>query len=66
MSYSFGSISILDLGYTTSSSPGCKLIASAGVNRTQQPVTYGGYGYGHFKVQATPDGMGLTIYTNNK
>jgi hypothetical protein len=58
VSYSPRSISVLDLGYTSSAD--CKLIASVGVVRAQDG------GYGHFKVQATPDGMGLTIYTNNK
>ena len=53
--YSTGGISVFDLGYTSSSD--CKLIASVGVDHT-----YTG-GYGHFKVQATPDGLGLTIFT---
>ena len=52
-------ISVLDLGYTTSASANCKLIASVGVDRR----TYHG-GYAYFKVQATPNGMGLTIFTN--
>ena len=51
-------ISVLDLGYA--SSDDCKLIASVGVDRTSS----GGYANWDFKVQATPDGMGLTIFTN--
>ena len=62
VSYSFGDISVWDLGYTSSAD--CTLIASVGVDRTQQPVAYDRYD--HFEVQATPDGMGLTIYTNNE
>jgi hypothetical protein len=45
-------ISVLDLGYTSSSD--CKLIASVGV-----PVIGGVNG---FIAQVTPDGMGLTIF----
>ena len=46
------SISVLDLGYT--SSVNCKLIASVGLEG-------GRHGYNTCMVQATPDGMGLTI-----
>ena len=50
------SISVWDLGYTSSAD--CKLIASVVVNA--------GYWVWHqFKVQATPDGMGLTIFSSN-
>ena len=49
-------ISFLDLGRTSSAD--CKLIASVGLE--------GGYSnYRQFIVQATPDGMGLTIYSSN-
>ena len=51
-----GDISVLDLGYTSSSD--CKLIASVGINRT-----FSG-GSAFFRVQATPDGMGLTIFAH--
>ena len=56
VSYSADGISVLDLGYTSSAD--CKLIASVGVGGI-----YGGYS--HFRVQATPDGMGLTIFSSN-
>ena len=52
----FGSISVLDLGYA--SSDDIKLIASVGVDCTAR------YPDWDFIVQATPDGMGLTIFTN--
>ena len=56
-----GGISVLDLGYA--SSDDIKLIASVGVDGTG---TYSGAEYRDwdFMVQATPDGMGLTIFTN--
>ena len=55
MSSSAGSIiSVLDLGYTSSSD--CKLIAS--VELPVKDVSY------DFLVQATPDGMGLTIFSS--
>ena len=47
-------ISVLDLGYTSSSD--CKLIASVGVGL---PMKH------DFRVQATPDGMGLTIFSSS-
>ena len=47
-------ISVLDLGYTSSSD--CKLIAS--VELPVKDVSNG------FIVQATPDGMGLTIFSS--
>ena len=47
------SISVLDLGCTSSSD--CNLIASVGVEG----------GYKNFIVQATPDGLGLTIFLSN-
>ena len=50
-------ISVLDLGYTSSSD--CMLVASVEVDGK-----YGGYN--HFQVQASPDGMGLTIFSCNK
>ena len=46
-------IFVLDLGYT--SSVDCKLIASVGLRGR------GGHGFNSCRVQATPDGMGLTI-----
>ena len=50
------SISVLDLGYTSSSD--CKLIASVGLED--------GLGYNKTCiVQATPDGMGLIIFLSN-
>ena len=49
VSYSRDRISVLDLGYTSSAD--CKLIASVGVEG----------GFVDVKVQATTDGMGLTI-----
>ena len=55
-----GGISVLDLGYASSDE--CKLIASVGFDRTYR----GGYAHRHFKVQATPDGTGLTIFTRNR
>jgi hypothetical protein len=49
-------ISVLDLGYN--SSVDCKLIASVGLE--------GRYDFlSEFRVQATPDGMGLTIFSSN-
>ena len=51
VSSSPGSISVLDLGYTSSS--GCKLIASVELEGR----------YKDFMVQATPDGTGLTIFS---
>jgi len=51
--YSNDSISILDLGYTSSAD--CKLIASV------RPEG----GCEICKIQATPDGMGLTIFSSN-
>jgi hypothetical protein len=50
VSSSSESISVLDLGYTSSSD--CKLIASLPMKSRR---------FGEFKVQATPDGTGLTI-----
>ena len=50
-----GGISVLDLGYASSGD--CKLIASVGVDYSAI------YPDGDFKVQATPDGMGLSIFT---
>ena len=47
-------ISVLDLGYTSSSD--CKLIASVEVGL---PMKH------DFRVQATPDGMGLTIFSSS-
>ena len=47
-------ISVLDLGYTSRSN--CKIIASVGINRT-----FSG-GPDFFRVQTTPDGMGLIIF----
>ena len=52
------SVSVLDLGCTSSAesaSVDCKLIASVKV----------GHKYDTCKVQATPDGMGLTIYLSS-
>ena len=46
-------ISVLDLGYTSSAD--CKRIASVEVGENS-----------YFRVQATPDGMGLTIFSCNK
>ena len=54
-------ISVLDLGYTTSASADCKLIASVVVDRS---TYHDSDGYASSKVQASPDGMGLTIFTN--
>ena len=54
-----GGISVLDLGYASSDE--CKLIASVGFDRMYS----GGYAHRHFRVQATPDGTGLTIFTRN-
>ena len=50
-------ISVLDVGYTSSAD--CKLIASVGVIGEF-------FGYAPFKVQATLDGMGLTIFSSNR
>ena len=47
------SISVLDLGFTSSSD--CKLIASVGLEGKYRTCI----------VQATPDGMGLTIFSSN-
>ena len=52
VTFSHTSISVLDLGYT--SSVDCKLIASVGLEGER-------HGYNTCMVQATPDGMGLTI-----
>ena len=51
-----GGLSVLDLGYA--SSDDIKLIASVGVDCTARYTDW------DFIVQATPDGMGLTIFTN--
>jgi hypothetical protein len=49
-------ISVLDLGYTSSAD--CKLIASVGLE--------GQYNiWSQFRVQVTPDGMGLTFLSSN-
>ena len=56
-----GDISVLDMGYTSGSSADCKLIASVGFESN-----YGRCGYNNFQVQATPDGIGLTIYLGNE
>ena len=53
--YALGGISVLDLGFTSSAD--CKLIASVGLEGEYR---------GQFKVQVTPDGMGLTILIHNK
>ena len=50
-------ISVLDLGYTSSAD--FKLIASVGLEG-EYDIWY------PFKVQATPDGMGLTIFSSNR
>jgi len=50
-------ISVLDLGYTVASSADCKLIASVG---PESP--YGSTA--SVTVQATPDGMGLIIFSS--
>jgi hypothetical protein len=47
-------ISVLDLGYTSSAD--CKLIASVGLEGRSSDTCL---------VQATPDGMGLTIFSSN-
>ena len=52
VNFSLAGISILDLGYTSSSD--CKLIASAELE----------YRDNTWKVQATPDGMGLIIFSS--
>jgi hypothetical protein len=52
------SVSVLDLGFTSSAD--CKLIASVGLEGE-----YDIWGI-EFKVQATPDGMGLTIFSSNE
>jgi hypothetical protein len=46
-------ISVLDLGYTSSAD--CKLITSVGPEG----------GFDICRVQATPDGMGLAIFSSN-
>jgi hypothetical protein len=46
-------ISVFDLGYTSSAD--CKLIASVGLKGR----------YKNYIVQATPDGMGLIIFSSN-
>ena len=53
---SHNTISVLDLGYTSSAD--CKLIAS--VERKGR----GGWGGNTYLVQATPDGMGLIILSS--
>jgi hypothetical protein len=50
--FSSNGISVFDLGYTSSAD--CKLIASVGPEGGSDDCV----------VQATPDGMGLTIYSN--
>jgi hypothetical protein len=60
MNYSNDGISVLDLGYTSESSADYKIIASVRVD-----LKFIG-AYGHFKVQATPDGMGLIIFTTSR
>jgi len=50
-------ISILDLGYTSSAD--CRLIASVGGEDVYVM-------WSQFRVQTTPDGMGLTIYSANE
>ena len=50
-------ISVLDLGYTSSAD--CKLIASVGLDGGDSKTH-------HLAVQATPDGMGLVIFTSNR
>ena len=57
LSYSPDIISVLDLGYTSSPSAECKPIASV------KPKD--GCDIQGCKAQATPDGMGLTIFTSN-
>ena len=57
LSYSPDIIFVLDLGYTSSPSAECKPIASV------KPK--GGCDIRSCKAQATPDGMGLTIFTSN-
>ena len=52
VSSSLDGISVLDLGYTSSAD--CKLIASVGPEGGSDTCI----------VQATPDGMGLTIFSN--
>ena len=49
-------ISVLDLGYTSSAD--CKLIASVGLEDEYDI-------WCQFRVQATPDGLGLTILLSN-
>ena len=56
VSCSSDGISVLDLGYTSSAD--CKLIASVGLEGEF-------YIWNQFEVQATPDGMGLTIFSSN-
>ena len=55
LSYMYDIISVLDLGY--SSSTDCKLVASV------RPE--GGCDIQDCRAQATPDGMGLTIFSSN-
>ena len=50
------SLSVLDLGYTSSGD--CKLIASVRLEGRYD-------NWSQFRVQATPDGMGLTIFLSN-
>ena len=52
VSFSPKDISVLDLGYTSSAD--CKLIASVGLKGSDTCI-----------VQATPDDMGLTIFSSN-
>ena len=55
VSYSFDGISVLDLGYTSSAD--CKLIASVVLDSEDE--------YKICMIQATPDGMGLMIFSSN-
>ena len=59
VSFSSKDISVMDLGY--SSSADCKLIASVGLDGgyTRQNI------WNQFRVQTTPDGMGLVIFSSN-
>ena len=57
VSSSLDGISVLDLGYTSSAD--CKRIASVETDASSQSFAY-------FKVQATPDGMGMTICLCNE
>ena len=56
-----GIIFVLDLGYASSDDSDIKLIASVEVDGTYNGAEYRDW---DFMVQATPDGMGLTIFTN--